>query len=213
MAKGDFVFAGIDTTSHASAALQSVPNPDRRTAGLTIVFLFVTVELSKFQALVEDGVECACLALISDYSLQVNAYGGNDVRPGEPAALNTAHELYHVRAKQNAWTAKKAELDKLLTDKTYACDDDSAKSLVVQDIVEWMRSALFGQDEETGAEAIEQDLKDKVNTGKTTDQYLDAVFGKTRLKENPAAARSEKDLLVKGRFSSRVIISWAGSCQ
>jgi hypothetical protein len=138
---------------------------------------------------------------------------GIDVLPGDPSAVNAAHELYHVRAKHKAWKEKKAELDKLLDDEDFDCDNERTKSLVIQDLAEWMRSRLFGHDEEPGAEAMEQELKDKAKAGITPDKFLDAVFGKNRLKENATAAKSDKDLPTKGRLTSRVVVTWTGSCE
>jgi hypothetical protein len=43
MAKGEFIFGGIDITSYPSATLKSSFDPDTKTAGLTLIFLFVTV--------------------------------------------------------------------------------------------------------------------------------------------------------------------------
>ena len=115
MAKGDFIFPGIDTDSYTSDDLNVADHgAGYAVTGLTLTQLYVTVKLKRE----ESREECICRAEIIDYSLQANAFVGNNVLHGLPQKLVIAHELFHVREKKDRWEVYRTELNYLLWNRT-----------------------------------------------------------------------------------------------
>jgi hypothetical protein len=214
VAKGDFIFAGADTTTFTSQQLRAGRHEgesDVAISGLTLTYLFVTVQLStQGDPQGEVGTaSCVCKADITDYLLQVQAYGGTDVLAGPPQKLNIAHELVHVKFKKLHWDARKAELETLLEPYSYECSPD-CKVQITQDVFLWFRDTLFGQTETEERAAVdrEEEIKDRVRNGEDLDAVLAELYP-DGLREHPGAARR---ISVAPRFRSEVFIKFEGRC-
>ena len=217
MAKGDFVFAGPNTDTYTSDELkQGKQEPGKKVAGVTILFLFVTIKLERKQAKNEgrcrETTDCVCKAQITNYSLQANVYVDKEVPAGDKQLGTIIHELYHLKHQKADWDSHKKELDTLLDKHEYPCEDDS-KSIVIQDVFAWLIGALYSDsNEEESTTKSEESLEHEISQGVPAKKAIDAVFGPDRLKENAKDAKSDQDLPLAGRFSSRVIPAWDGSC-
>lgn len=214
MAKGDFIFAGADTTTFTSeqlAAGRHEGETDVAIPGLTLTYLFVTVQLTtQGDPQGEVGTaSCECKADIIDYVLQVQAYGGTDVVAGDPQKLNIAHELVHVMFKRLHWNDHKTELDALLEPYSYECSPD-CKVQITQDVFLWFRDTLFAEVamEERAAVAREGEIRGRVSNGENLDNVLAELYP-NGLREHAGDARPVR---IAPRFRSEVFIRFEGRC-
>jgi hypothetical protein len=242
MAKGDFVFAGANDSTYSSDDFKKGKHheADDKVAGITVLFLFVTIKLEKKFVKKKGGGEdesdekpateekekgtkdreksdertvCICKASITDYSLQGNVYVDKDVAPGNPRLGVTIHEYIHLWHDRTRWDDHKKELDTLLDSREYECKDD-CKSQIIQDVFDWLESTFYvdPKDEEERTRIFEQKLEQGIAAGADPAQTLKGLFGAEKLDASAKDAKPDKDLPVKGRFSSRVIPTWDGSC-
>ena len=242
MAKGDFIFAGPNDSTYTSHDFRKGKRePGDKVAGVTLLFLFVTIKLERKEVTLpgktgevesdekpstetkEQGVKdqekgdrkkvCVCTAKITDYSLQGNVYVDKDVLAGDPRLGVTLHELIHLWHHKEAWDRHKGELETLLDGKQYACSDD-AKTEIIQDVFAWFTGLFYSDQttEEEHTQIYEKALEKGIPPGTPEKKAIDGIFGKEKLDANGKAAKPDKDLPIPGRFSSRVIATWDGSC-
>lgn len=234
MATGDFVFAGPNDTSYSNDDFRMGRHEfDKKIAGITLLFLFVTIKLtrketassgqtgqpgagqdSRASTTQHDTVDtCVCTAKITDYSLQGNVYVDKNVPAGDKRLGVTIHELIHLWHHQQSWENHKKELESLLDGKNYSCSDE-AKTLIVQDIFAWMTRTFYSDQhtEEEHTQILEQAFERSIKEGTSEKQAIEDIFGKEKLDAHAKEAKPDKDLPLADRFSSRVIPTWDGSC-
>ena len=215
MAKGDFIFAGVDAKRYGTAALRGAQAREgEATAGLTVCALYVSVELSQMTSQVPGLERCACLAKITDYRLQVNAYVDREVVSDEARLLVTAHELEHVARKRQKWEKRKASLESLFDYDLYECGE-YAPLYVTQTIYDWLRRELFsGQatEEREVRETVERRIRELGAQGKSLAEiraeYVEPRFPKG-LVEN---AKQAAAINFAPNFRSIVFPTFQGSC-